>query len=344
MRVMRIDEKLAAVNFPALEEIHSIELRQEDVFILAAGFEDRTLACLRQIKSTSSKISIIILSYAPEISENLFNNVCSFCQEKNYDYETIPYNRSVPDSLNSIVDSFIIRNCKGNIYLDISAMSRLLIVQILYALRNYLHNIKILYTESESYSPTFTEYEEEMEKAEEASTEFPMFISSGVADIYFPSVFSTSALQGQPLRLIVFPSFNPYQLRSVVNELQPSFLDIINGVSPRDNNSWRTDAILRLNKVDSIRQKKDLYYTSTFDYRETLDLLIQIYQKENVFDQITIIPTGSKLQSLAVAIFRLYMEDIRIAYPLPQKFNDVSSYSSGVLNSYLLELNFLATL
>ena len=344
MRIMRIDEQLAALDFPALEKIDSIELHEHDVLILAAGFEERALACLRKIRASSSKISVIILTYSPEISENLFFNACSFCREQNYDYKTIQYNRSIPDTLNAMANSSIIRNCRGRIFLDISAMSRLLIVQILYTLREHLRHIRVLYTEPESYSPTFTEFEEEMKKTEEACIEFPMFISSGVADIFFPSEFSTSALQGQPLRLIVFPSFNPYQLRSVINELQPSFLDIINGIPPGNNNTWRTNAILRLNKIESIRQQKNLHYTSTFDYRETLNLLIQIYQRENVFDQITIVPTGSKLQSLAVAIFRLFMEDIRIAYPLPQKFNDVSNYSSGILSSYQLKLDFLSAL
>lgn len=345
-RVLRQDEILRAIDYPALQEFTTLDVASGDIFILAAGFEDRVLACIKCAQASGKSFSVLAVNYLPGISENLFVDVISFCSSHEIPIEFIDYNRNMPYEFGmALQQNVLIKNCSNKIYIDISAMSRLLIVQTLYALRNRLDKLIVLYTESERYSPSFEEFTDAIERInkEEIYT-FPMFISSGVADILFPPEFASSILQGQPSRLIVFPSFNPYQLLAVMNELQPNYLEIVHGIPHDKDNLWRRNAINDLNRIEDIKRSKNEYDVSTFDYRETLKLLLDIYNKENVFDQLTIVPTGSKLQALAIGIFRAFMEDVGIAYPTPHEFKDIAHYSQGVRRTYLLDLSFLPSL
>ncbi len=72
-------------------------------------------------------------------------------------------------------------------------------------------------------------------------------------------------------------------------------------------------------------------------YEETLEHLLRIYDKYNYLERIFIAPTGSKMQTVAVGIFRTFMNDVQIVYPTPRKFSS-KKYTVGVKNIYSLDL------
>ena len=83
---------------------------------------------------------------------------------------------------------------------------------------------------------------------------------------------------------------------------------------------------------------------STLDYRETLALLLEIYSKHGATERLVISPTGSKMQTVAVGIFRAFMNDVQVVYPVPSSFPTPSNYTVGVKELYCLPLDVFATL
>jgi hypothetical protein len=79
--------------------------------------------------------------------------------------------------------------------------------------------------------------------------------------------------------------------------------------------------------------------TSTLDYRETLDCLLRLYGMHSERERLIISPTGSKMQTVAVGIFRAFMEDAQIVYPTPKVFRSPSDYTRGIGQLYSLPLD-----
>jgi hypothetical protein len=87
--------------------------------------------------------------------------------------------------------------------------------------------------------------------------------------------------------------------------------------------------------VDTV--KHNTLATSTLDYRETLDYLLRLYGTHSERERLLISPTGSKMQTIAVGIFRAFMDDVQIVYPTPKEFR--SPYTEGIGQIYLLALD-----
>ena len=82
-----------------------------------------------------------------------------------------------------------------------------------------------------------------------------------------------------------------------------------------------------------------MFETSTLDYRETLDTLLRIYAAHGPTERILIAPTGSKMQAVAVGVFRSFIRDAQIVYPTPHEFTSPSAYTFGVKHVYHLVLD-----
>ncbi|MDH5216635.1 MAG: hypothetical protein OEX19_03000, partial [Gammaproteobacteria bacterium] len=228
-----------------------------------------------------------------------------------------------------------------SLYVDISGMSRLLIVQVI---QEIIHNslqekVSLLYSVAEEYHPTKDAYEHEIIMTDEARQDAVMFISSGVLDMTIVPELSSVAQQGQPIRLVVFPSFNPSQLDVVSGAVQPSHYTIINGIPPDKRYKWRQKAIRQLNRIVSLPHGEEVA-TSTLDYRETIHELLRIYDNYGCLERIIISPTGSKMQSVAVGIVRAYLNDIQIVYPTPRELH-AREYTTGSIQLYELQLSGL---
>jgi hypothetical protein len=80
---------------------------------------------------------------------------------------------------------------------------------------------------------------------------------------------------------------------------------------------------------------------STLDYRESFEILAKIYNEYCWFYRITISPTGSKMQALACALFKMCCPDVHIEYPTPESYL-VGSYSSKEIKGiHCLEIGSL---
>lgn len=342
-RVERIDNRLYSFAKPRIESIETLYLGKNGTLILAAGFEDRALGVLNLLKASNSKgFKTILIEYKPRLEENKILEITELCREMGSEIIPFPYDRYDPSGGGEILVQSHIRG-NGPIFFDISAASRFLIVQLLVALGKSQHRFthtKILYTEAVFYPPTQAEIEKQIEKSLNCSPSIFLeyFISSGVYDVSVTPELSSIASFGQPVRLIMFPSFNCDQLSSLKGDLHPFYYCIIHGIPPAPENAWRPDAIKRINRIDEIKKNIDQKDASTLYYSETLDYLLEIYDKYTDLDRLVIAPTGSKMQSVAVGIFRTFMDDVQIVYPIPKKFTSPKRYTEGIKNIYELNL------
>ena len=338
--VLRVDEELLRLDWPMLAPTAGIRLRESDRLVLCAGFEARAVAVLDSVCVRGSRSSAVVVEYEPAYEDNKREAIAKMCREAGVEAGWVVYDRRSPRGAGETVA----RRLAGatRVYIDISAMSRMLAVQVIVALARRecgLAGVHVLYTEAGSYPPT----KEEVEGGTARQGMVNSYISSGVWELAAIPELSAPAALNEAMRLVAFPSFNPAQLELLFQELQPTFVDLISGVPPRGENAWRPEAIRRLNAkaVGGLRGVGH-YSASTLDYRETLRLLLRIYDERVAFDRIVISPSGSKMQSVAVALARSFLRDIQIVYPTPQIFLEPRRHTLGAKQIYELDLGTFA--
>jgi hypothetical protein len=341
LRIDRIDEQLAALSKPELEPVSSFRLSTHDSLVICAGFEERAIEFLKQaVRPQPCEGRVLIVNYVPVLPENRLAETRRMCESAGLPFEVINYDRENVSGFGDLLCAKLSSDL-GRIYVDVSGMSRLLIVQILVALVNRscgFERSSVLYAEASDYPPTEDEVKAEIERMGINPLHSVMLLSSGVFDVQVIPELASASYDGQQTRLVAFPSFNIDQLIALYNELQPSHCTIIHGVPPDPQNKWRTDAISTLNHLDS-SGTEEVFYTSTLDYRKTLQCLLRIYAKDGTTERILVAPTGSKMQSVAVGLFRAFVRDIQIVYPAARDFTSPTNYTHGVKRLYHLPLD-----
>jgi hypothetical protein len=341
LRVDRIDRQLRALSKPSLEALTSFRPAGDYCLVVCAGFEDRALAFLEEAtRAQVRKGHVVIVNYIPVLPENKLAETRRKCEDAGLSYEVVDYDREDVSGFGDLMCSKL-HPCLGRLYLDVSGMSRLLIVQILVALGSRpgaLEKCSVLYAEATDYPPSEEEFEAEMKRLDIDPLRTVMLLSSGVFDIQVVPELASTSYDGQQTRLVAFPSFNTDQLIALGNELQPSRYSIIHGVPPDPRRRWRTEAISRLNHLERL-QREEAYHTSTLDYRETLDRLLEIYSRHGAGQRILVAPTGSKMQSVAVGLFRAFVKDVQVVYPTARDFTSRTNYTVGVRMLYHLPLD-----
>ena len=241
------------------------------------------------------------------------------------DVQEFEYDRECPSGIGPLLADY--GSGFDRVYVDISGMSRLLIVQTIVALVQSAKEFHILYAEAKVYPPLEADYEE----ARTGDSPSPSFISSGIFEIVSSPELSSVSMLGSTIRLISFPSFDPSQLSNLVQEVQPTHNNVVRGKSPREEMAWRTDAIDQMNSSTvTTLQRVEIHEASTFDYRETLKLILDLYRRHSAFDRIVIAPTGSKMQAVAIGILRGVLGDLQIVYPTPLQFLNPDRHTEGV--------------
>jgi len=341
LKVLRIDRKLDKLDKPSLLPTDTVPVNKDDTLIVCAGFEDRAIKALDSaIESGKSGFSLVIIEYLPEVRENKIGEIMNKCKEFGISFNRLRYDRANPSGFGDKLLS-ILEPDSGRIFVDISGMSRLLIVQILSVLGQPpfdFSKISLLYTVALEYPPSEKKVDDAIIKMEENSFYSAMFLSSGIFELTVVPELSSVSLEGQSIRVVAFPSFNPNQLAALRTEVQASFFTLIHGIPPLKENVWRPQKIKALNRTEEIANREDVE-VSTLEYQESLTALLNIYDKYGVMERIIIAPTGSKMQAVAVGIFRAFMDDIQIVYPTPRLFPEPKEYTKGSRQLYLLHLD-----
>lgn len=337
-----MNEFILSKVFPNIELLDIFKIPEDSIYIGTVGFEDRCFTFLEQCCKNDMKFQKVIgIKYEPFDERN---NIEKFKElaikvARKSKLECIVYDRYNPEAFSNSIKS--LKKSIGsaeNIVIDISGMSKFLIVVLLYELRNYLGNIHIIYCEAEIYYPLKEEYESKKESLQEDTS--PSFLTTNVYKIVTTTELSSTSMQGYPLLIIAFPTFNYNEMYALLNEITPQYLFKIEGLPREIHNQWRLEATRWINrKIDSdfapnIKgiYKKEL---STFNYLKTIDILNNIYATYKYTHKCIIAPTGSKLQTIGVLFFKQMYPEIQLVYPVTTKF--LEEYTKGCKNIWYIE-------
>ena len=307
---------------PKIDPLVCTNLKEPFIYIAAVGFEDRCFAFLKEALNHGIKpLEVIAIEYDPKELPNRKREFLSLLKQldiRSQNVTWIKYQRTSPDQFEQAIES-IKKMCSQyrNTLIDISSMSKLLILQLLQGLRFIQINIRIVYTEAAKYYPLQQEYEQAKSKIRR---NIPEFLSSGIHDVVTTYTLSSVAMQGYPTVLIGFPTFNQNLLLAAIEEAAPQVLIIFEGIPHKSENLWRLDAIAELNSAAYRYRSRPSIRVQTFDYIETVGKLEDIYSDYRYTHRVVIAPASSKLQTIGIFFFKHIHPDVHIIYPTPRGF------------------------
>lgn len=319
-------KSLERILFP-IKELNLNNISSDATLVAPAGFEDRCFSFLDKLIDSNKKVANIIgIEYEPFNQKNRKEEFESKGRSVSLKdrIKWITYDRFNPEKFYGDFGKtkrFI--NETTDIIIDISGMSKYLIIILLDILKNFDKNIIVVYSEAEIYHPTKREFESQKRESPEI---IPTFLTKGIYKVVLTTSLSNIAMQNAPILMIAFPSFNYKELTALLSELTPQYLIKIEGRPHEQHNYWRRDAIRWINekipkdfifkKIDRIEYRE----LTTFNYTETVLALDEIYKKFRYTHKCIIAPTGSKFQSIGVFFFKQLHPEVQVAYPVAEKF------------------------
>ncbi len=318
-------------------DFSSFSINKSRLLITSEGFEERSLSFLSQ-ELPKCFDKIIISKYYP-LKKSRYNELLSVIY-KHYSNDVvheITFNRIEP-FLFEIEMQEHLAECSSQfdeIVLDISVMSKYMIMQIMSLLKDYSGELRVIYTEPMQYAPL---KESELLEEQTSATVLP---SVGVQNIIRTPLLTSLIMQQSPSMLVTFLSFNEQLIRALLSECNPARLMLINGVPP--HLAWREAAMNDIHKNiikeyyrDNQTDKDGLLVRkcSTLNYTETFELIADIYKKFGEDYRIILSPTGSKMQAIGCALIKNCCEDIHIEYPTPESY-----YVDGFSSSEIREIH-----
>jgi hypothetical protein len=292
--------------------------------VCAEGFEDRSLSFASTIRQIAFANTFVI-TYRPIRKSRLpeLMSACAACSRASP--EPITYDRFRPAGFESEIASRLKETLKhiDEIVIDISVMSKLMILILLNAVSTYSGKVRIIYSEPLDYAPTRSIFEENLRTLQMAAA----LPSYGVHDVVRTPMLTSVIMQRSPAIIVAFTSFNEKLIRALLSNFNPTHLFLINGVPP--TLSWREDATQRIhadilndyrgdNPIDDLGKMQRR--ASTLYYDETFSVVGGIYREYCVSNRIVLAPTGSKMQALGCALVKLCCPDVHIEYPTPESF------------------------
>jgi len=313
--------------FPNITNFVPSMLQHPVIYITAAGFEDRATTLLDYFLSKKIHIErALAIRYQPNgdprnkvtVTKNKLEKVCPSVGWINYDrLDPQKFQRE----LAPIVDSL----SSFHVLIDISGMSKFLTMVLLQAFTRFPNNLSVVYAEAGIYYPTKKKFEK-MKKKLGAT---PDFLTSDVYTILHVTSLSSVSMQGYPILLLVYPTFNHHEVVALHNEVSPQHLILLEGDPHKDADKWRLQAVREVNR--SVTANPDYHceskVVSTFDYISNIETLEEIYQRYCFTHKILLATTGSKLQTIASFLFKQLHPDMQIVYPVTKAF--IGEYSEG---------------
>ena len=305
---------------PLMKEYTNISISGTKLLVIAGGFETRTLAWLNSLGDVAMFDSAIICKYGPE-KESRYLDVLKLVKEHT---KTPPinlkYNRFEPTAFETELRKYFLDADKyDDIYVDITVMSKLLIMIILNELRKYNNNLHIIYSEPVKWGPTEQQYQEAMGKRKNGSV---ICLSSiGVGDIVRTPALSSVVMQKNPVVLVAGLSFNEQIVNILVNDINPEKLFLINQGCQRD--IWRENAIEEIHRsiLDEYSYQKNV--VSKFlliEYDKVFEFLVKLYKDFWLTNRIILSPTGYKMHAISFTLMKILCPDIHIEYPTPESY------------------------
>lgn len=328
------------MKLPKIEIINGLQNLREDglkrTLIFAAGFEARSTALL-DILTQKIFHRILLISYVSPQKKDL-TNIFALCNARcGLCPEVIEYDRSEPAIFELYLNEHYkdIIKLSDEIVVDISVMSKLMIMILINSLKSFSRTLRIIYAEPEDYAPSEEDFNLKKKDAVIAS----IAPTTGVMDVVRTPYLTSLTMQRSPTCLIAFTSFNEQLVRALLYSTSPSRVILIGCEPPL--HKWRGPACQQIHSEiikefcidnqmgdDGLLKRK----VSTLYYVETFNLLEELYNSFGVNYRIFLAPTGSKMQAVGCALAKIKFSDIHIEYPIPESFV-IEGYSSSKIKN-----------
>jgi hypothetical protein len=322
------------------------------VFVAAMGFEDRALEFPKQLAARSAGGLVITIRYVHAKGENrerefqmLFSRNSAW-QVREVKYSSIRAHE-FEGAFDSILNSAAVSET-DTVVVDISGMSKFLILVTLLRLWRVKKTLKLVMTTALKYTPTKVDFDATMHDQGTNIRAFAGQPSSGVSAILRSNCMTSIRMQGQPTCAVAFTSFNEELIRHAIGTLNPRRLILINGMPPLEETYWRSAAtqLIHSNLVEEYAADNHvseetgllLRTVSTLDYLETLQKLEDIHREFGLYERMIYFATGSKMQTVALAIHRQLHRDAHLEYPTPDSYF-FQEYSKGVGTTFGVEID-----
>ena len=336
---------------PRLKPAQPLYLSNDEVFIQAAGFEDRTLAFKDYIFSQHESFSLI-LDYKPYDNRNKLLEIKELLNQNGFgshNSKVLIYDRFEPNNFESELSDYLMHIKISRAVIDISSLSKLAIILILNVCKNQDLQVTLLYAEAKFYSPTKKQFFDAKKELKIHQPSLKVF--NGIHGVVRVNSIASVSMQGQPTAAIVFMSLNDALTQVLLNTVYPSRLLLINGKPPlmkwreaatawiheQVRHEWESDNPLYYNKSHKSHLPKRA--VSTLDYRESFSLLLELYWALSVNHRIILAPSGSKMQAIGCFLMKALHPDIHIEYPSPEGF--FSDYSRKIGRVWTLKIGFI---
>jgi hypothetical protein len=336
-------------QLPLMKPVRSLNLSATDILVTAGGFESRTLAAANMVKPGVGQ-HVLVLGYKPKNRKNRLDEVISTFKEKKFRVspkDIIEFDRYDPEVFPASLEARLTRLDPSRVIVDVSAMSKLAMLLCLDVCWKMNLDTLLFYAEAKKKGPTREEYEEA--KTAQNLHRPSIQVYTGIHGVVRVTRLSSVAMQGQPTAAIAFMSFNESLTQVLLNAVYPSRLFLINGKSSAW--AWREEAtawiheLLRsewpgsdnpLNERSNGSTRLPSRATSTINYTETVNTLLDLYWGLAVDHRILLAPTGTKMQTLGCFFVKAMHPDIHVEYPTPEGFLD--TYSEDVGHTWLIKL------
>lgn len=330
------------MTFPAISEAAKLSPSRDRLLIGAYGFEKRSLGWANyQMEQGEILAAALVFRYKRPKGRNRIRELRRALARLGVSVPVdASYDARFPHNIEGIIEEKLSAVSKGRseVIVDTSAMTKLLILLCLCKLSNFTGTVRIAYSEGQDYSPTEAEYEKSKQDME-LIAKFP---SRGFESIVRMKCLSSIRMQGQPVSMVAFTSFNEQLVRHMLGTINPHRLLFINGHPPRTDYAWRERATQEIQKklieeyaTDNPIDEAGLLtrVASTLDYRETINRIDDIYRQYATHERIICAATGGKMQTVGLFFSKVAHPDIHIEYPTPDSYF-VKGLSTGVRKVY----------
>ena len=304
----------------------------KSLFISCEGFEERSLSFVSKLDAQMLFSKSLVITYLPEKKSRLKELLPLVESHSKLSPQIISFHRFEPQTFENelLANKDTILGGIDEIIIDISVMSKLMIIILVLWLSTFPGRIRIIYSEPMQYAPSI----EQFEKLKIDSTNQGWLPSHGVHDVVRTTLISSIVMQSAPSLVIAFASFNDQLLPALLSVINPSHFFLINGTPPHLH--WREEATQFINRAIitdyPIENPLDdhgklINRVSTLYYEEAFKFLSKLYATYCYSYRFIIAPTGSKLQALSCGLFKICCPDVHIEYPTPESLNFIG-YSS----------------
>lgn len=331
-----------------------------ELLVCVNGFEDRTSAVPQWLVSQGRAIPTSILLHYPSNAEDNRRTIEALntaLETVSQEVRSIEFGIAAPLLRNELYGVAETASSDGRvrILLDISGASGRIVLRVVRSLFEFARSgtlqveLTIAYAEANEYGPSQVEAKQLIE-ADNTPGQATLGLDFDAEELS-PSVeYPGQHIEHVPDRAIVICGFNADRARASLDHIDTAFnidaphsrVTYIAGHPPREADQWRLEAMTQINS-HGIADPINFHVTSTLHYEATLEALESRYQESFGHERITVLPFGSKMQTLAVALFCEMHPDVKVQMLAPARYAG-ANYSKGHGEVYFLRFGDLREL